>query len=160
MPDYQSEGIVHTGPVTDMYRELLSGKVRGRATDFFAYSAQFIPLGAGATASSNIVVQNDSDFLIVAGTLASRDTGTGAIQTDTPFLVQLTDSGSGRNLFDAAQDAANIFGTAQRPAWWTLPKFIKGGSTLVVSLQNLVATARNVRVSFWGVKVFATNMGA
>ena len=155
----QTGSVIHTGPFTDTYRELLAQKIRGRAVDFFVYSQQLVPLGASAMATAEIQIQNDSDFIIVAGTLASRDTGTGAIQTDTPFLVQITNGGSGRNLFDRAQDAANIFGTAQRPAWWSVPKFLQGGSTLQVSFQNIIATARNVRFAFWGLKIFNTDMG-
>lgn len=157
--DFQSEGIIHSGPVTDMYRELLAGKIRGRATDFFIYSTEFLPLGASATATGNINIQNDADFIIVAGVITSRDTGTGAAQTTFPFLVQMTYGSSGRNLFDRAQDAENIFGTAQRPAWWTMPKFLQRGGVLSIQAQNIIATARNVRMAFWGFKIFTTNMG-
>lgn len=153
------ENVLQNGPLADIYRQLLGEEIRGRAIQGFFYSARFLPINASAATSTTVQIQADSDFIIAGVAGSSRDTGTFAAQTTFPFTWQIQDGGSGRFMFDAEQDWENTIGTAQRPAWWSTPWLVKRSSLLTVFLTNMIATARNVRISFWGVKVYTTNMG-
>lgn len=132
----------------------IPAKYRSRLKDFFSYTADFLPLTANLTQTQPISIQSDSDFVIVAGAAVVTDTANTTFLTFVPELVQLTDQGSGRNLFSSATHFHNVFGTAENPAYWTQPKVLDRGSTFAVQLQNLEAVNRNVRVAFLGFKVF------
>lgn len=140
--------------ITDPYSGMLPPQLRGRAKDFFIYTVDFLPIAANATASEDIQIQNDSDFLIMAGTRVVTDTANTTFLGDVPQLVQINDSGSGRELTNRATHIENWFGTGQLPAYWPYPKVIKRSSTLRTTLQNLEATDRNTRISYQGFKIF------
>lgn len=147
--------IGNASPSGVVLQEAVKRAGQGRQQQFSIYSIPpLLPLAASAAPSVDIQVNNDADFLIFAATGTSRDTGTGASQADRPFTLQVFDAGSGQNLFDRAQDFDACVGTAQRPAYWPMPRLIHAGSTMVVTVTNLIATARNVRLSFWGVKFY------
>jgi hypothetical protein len=55
---------------------------------------------------------------------------------------------------DRGQIFPNLIGTAQRPAILPMPKLIRANSVIQVTAQNLVAAARQVRISFLGYKIF------
>lgn len=148
----------HNSPGAALLQEVIEER-RGRPKDFFVYSALWNPLAASDSEAQDIQIQSDSDFLIVAATGVSRDTGTFAAVADRPFTLVIFDAGSGRNLFDRAQDFDAVIGTAQRAAWWTVPKLVGRSSTLSLTLGNLTATARRVQISLWGVKLFNSPMG-
>lgn len=129
--------------------------------DPFQYTITFLPLAASITATANFLVQADSGFAIV------KTTGTySAITTEafvanisdtpyfTPFLVTLSDSGSGRDLSDQPVPVNSLFGTGMRPVIWPIPKVLDPNSTFSARIQNLVATAFQVRLSFHGFKIF------
>jgi len=155
-----------TGPQGMAYAALLQRFIvdpntgRPRAVDFFVYSQTFLNIASGATASLDITIQADSDFLALAAVATMRDTGTQAADADREAVVNITDSGSGRVIFDRAQDFDNFFGTAQRPAWLPVPKFLARTAAATVQVTNNNAAARDFRVALWGIKVFGTTMGA
>lgn len=130
----------------------------GRQKDPFIYSADFTGtdvLNFGVTRTVNISVQADSDFLIVAAVRVVTSTDN---LTNVAFLaatVRITDQGSGRDLMDRSVHIENIFGTAQLPMYWPIPKVVEANSTLSTTLVSLeTANNRNVRVSYYGFKIF------
>lgn len=130
----------------------------GRQKDPFIYSADFTGndvLNFGTTRTVNISIQADSDFLIVAG--VRRITSTDHL-TDVAFVaatVRITDQGSGRDLMDRAVHIENLFGTAQLPMYWPLPKLVEANSTMSTTIVSLeTALNRVVRVSYYGFKIF------
>jgi hypothetical protein len=125
-----------------------------RLKDFFIYGVDFLPLALSATATRDIAIQADSDFLIVAGVRLYSTNVDGPITTPSIATVQIVDSGSGRSLFNQPQHVDNVFGTAQLPAYWPMPKLVRMSSTLSTTLSNLEAVARNYRLAYWGFKVF------
>ncbi|MGH7177673.1 MAG: hypothetical protein ACREJC_09860 [Tepidisphaeraceae bacterium] len=133
----------------------LPPRMRERARDFFAYTIDFIPLAATTTTVQEVNIQSDSDFIIGAAVAVVTDTANTTRLAFVPELVQLFSAASGRNLFSGATHFENVFGTAQEPAIWPIPKLLAAGSTFSAQLQNLEATARNVRLAFLGFKVFA-----
>lgn len=132
----------------------IPSKFRSRLKDYFAYCVDFTPLAANATSTQPISIQADSDFVVVAGAAVVTDTTNATRLTFVPQLVQLTDQGSGRQLFSIATHFQNVFGTAEQPAYWPQPKVLIRGSTFAAQLQNLTAVAANVRIAFLGFKVF------
>ena len=140
--------------VPNPFLGLIPRELWSRLKDFFAYTANFIPLTASATQTTNISIQNDSDFLIIYGVGTVTETTEASRLTYVPQLVQFRDSGSGRELFDQSTHYHNVYGTAEEPAYWSFPKLLRAGSTFSVTHQNLEAVDRRVRVAFFGFKVF------
>lgn len=134
--------------------ENLPPRLRQRARDFFVYTLDFLPLALSATATQEVQIQSDSDFVIGAAVAVVTDTANTTRLGFVPQLVQLFSSGTGRNLFSNPTHFENVFGTAQEPAIWPIPKVLPAASTFNAQLQNLEATARNVRLAFLGFKIF------
>lgn len=128
--------------------------------DPFTFNVSFLPLAASNNATDNFITQADSGFAIVKTcfVIASSVDVFIANISDTPkyapLLVSLTDSGSGRVLANGPTAVNNYFGTAERPFVWCRPKVLDPNSTFSVQVQNLVATAFNVRFAFQGFKIF------
>ena len=146
-------------------RSRLGGNKKLFDLDPFTYGINFPTLAASATATANFLVQNDSAFIITSTTYFITDTsdalvaelqpfGSGLTTGGIPILITLSDAGSGRNLMDTAIPIDSLFGNAQRPYYWSQPKFLDPSSTFNAQLQNLIATARRVRLAFHGYKVF------
>ncbi|MGH3053434.1 MAG: hypothetical protein ACRDL7_00475 [Gaiellaceae bacterium] len=133
---------------------------RNFTLDPFTFVVNFLPLAASNTATLNFITQADSGFAIVktAFTIASDVSVFIANISDTPkyapLVITLSDSGSGRDLSNAAVPINTYFGTGERPFLWCRPKVLDPNSTFTSRLQNLVATAFNVRLSFHGFKIF------
>lgn len=136
--------------------------------DPFTYTTNFVTpnqLAASATATLQFIVQNDSAFAICKSTYTIADVNNVAVANLQPFgsggasnltgvLATMTDSGSGRSLMDNAVPIDSIYGTAQFPRIWPIPKILDPASTFATTLQNLVATAWHVRLAYHGYKVF------
>lgn len=135
--------------------------VRKRFTlDPFTFNVNFLPLAASNTDSGNFITQADSGFAIVktAFTIASDVNVYVANVSDTPkyapVIVTLSDSGSGRDLSNSGVSIGSYFGSGERPFLWCRPKVLDPNSTFVAKVQNLVATAYNIRLAFHGYKIF------
>ena len=113
-----------------------------------------MPLSSVVGQVSDIQIQADSHFMIMAGVREVRDDTNATIVTNPPELVRILDAGSGRELTNQSLPIDNLFGTAQLPSYWPYPKIIKASSTLSTFLDNLEATDRNVRISYLGFKIF------
>lgn len=152
----------------DKIIEVIANKLRmssARASrlftlDPFTFPINFLPLAASNTATDQFITQADSGFAIVktAFTIGSSVDVFVANISDTPSyapqVVTLSDSGSGRDLSSAAVSIRNYFGTAERPFIWARPKVLDPNSTFTARIQNLVATAFNIRLAFHGFKIF------
>jgi hypothetical protein len=127
---------------------------------FFIYEADFVPIGALATASVNTQIQNDSHFLCIAGIgLVTDNTGVTVINSPSNAnssgkLTQIIDVAAGYPLSPVVIPLENLFGSAQLPAMWAIPKLFRKGTTIQTVLQNLVNTAHNVRLSYWGIRLY------
>ncbi len=73
--------------------------------------------------------------------------------------MQITDSGSGRNLFETPLPISAVFGTGELPFILPTPKLFAARSTINITVANFsAATEYNLRFSFIGYKVFRTGM--
>ncbi len=133
--------------------------------DPFTYNINFLPLAASNNATDQFITQADSGFAIVKTcfVIASNVDVFVANISDTPkfapILVTLSDSGAGRNLSNSPVAINSLFGTGERPFIWARPKVLDPNSTFVAQVQNLVATAFNVRLAFQGFKIFGDVSG-
>ena len=135
---------------------LLPKEYKLRRKDFFTYNIRFNTLAASGTATLTANVQNDSDFVWCIGVMAVTDNifSTFTAATSVPILAELTDSSSGVQLQDSATHISNLFGTSQLPFTLPFPKIFKAGGQISVRLQNQIATAMVVNLSFHGFKTF------
>ena|SRR5690349_13304108 len=128
---------------------------RENALDYFAYGTDFTPLAAGATTTRAIQINSDSAFLVLSACMVETDTTDLVFLANRPLLVTLTTGGAALSLMNTPIHADNLFGTAEEPKYWDVPKVLLPNTTFNVTLQNLDTTnARNVRVAFHGFKIY------
>jgi hypothetical protein len=136
----------------------LPPKLRTRYKEKFDYPLEFLPLGAGGTATSSINIEADSDFVIVSSLAVVTSVDNLTLVAFAPIMVDLKNTGSGRTYSSIPEHFSNVFGTAQQPAVWWKDSYVgrlRASSTMQVTLQNLdPANQRNVRISFKGFKIF------
>lgn len=132
--------------------------VAGVIKDFYIYEEDFSALASGATATGSINIQADSDFVLqkltyFADIAAAAQTANGRV---IPLVtVQITDTGSGRNLMETAAPITNVFGIGQIPFILPQPKLFLARSTITITVANFdAAVDYNLRLSFIGHKVF------
>jgi hypothetical protein len=122
----------------------------GYVYQFYAYNADFLPLAANATQQVNVTIQSDADFVIVFATGIVTSVDNGTLLPFVPQLVMLRDTASGIQLMQDNTHYNLVYGDAQNPALFTVPFYLRAGSTLQVQHQNLSNTAVNVRLAFQG----------
>lgn len=142
-------------PPGALFAHLLNPAIARRVKDFFAYTADFLPIANGATVQVTTAVQNDSDFLLFQANAAVDDTAGSAIDPAvTLATVQIRDAASSRNLQDNPMGFSTIFGTAQLPGFLAIPKFFRAGGTIATTLTNNHGANLNVRITYLGMKLF------
>lgn len=133
---------------------------RNYTLDFFTFGINFLPLGASLALTANFITQADSGFAICKTSFnISSDVNVFVANiSDTPrfapAVITLSDSGSGRDLSNQPVAIGTLFGPDDFPFPWPVPKILDPNSTFTARIQNLVATAFNVRLSFHGYKIF------
>jgi len=128
--------------------------------DPFTFGINFLPIAASNSATDQFITQADSGFAIVKTGFTISDAANVSIAniSDTPrfapIVLTLSDSGSGRDLSNTPISIGTYFGDGKEPFIWSRPKVLDPNSTFTARIQNLVATAFNVRLSFHGFKIF------
>jgi hypothetical protein len=137
---------------------------------FFTFNIEFLPATLSTFTSGFFIVQNDSAFVlcktsyiatltdnltpITAVTVPAPAATLLAAHESSPFLVNITDSGSGRSFSNVDTHIDNWFGSGEWPFIWSVPQVLDPNSNVTMRIQNLVATNFNVRCAFVGYKVF------
>ena len=127
--------------------------------DFFVYAVEFENLAAGSTAEGNIQIQADLDFVWKLGAYFAVNLDIGADPTlDTfpvpPISVQVTDSGSGRNLFNTAIPINQVFGTGSLPFVLPTERIFRARSNVQFTVSNEGLAAYSFNLSLIGSKIF------
>lgn len=127
--------------------------------DFFVYAVEFEGLLSGSAAEGNIQIQADSDFKWSLGAYFAVNVTGGADPTlDTypvpPIEVQITDSGSGRNLFNQALPINQIFGSGSLPFVLPIQRIFRARSNVQFSVSNVGVNDYNLTLSLIGSKIF------
>lgn len=138
---------------------MLPSEFAKRAKQKFTQSLLWDPLPASDTLGASFTTDTNAWFVGLYAVAISRDTGTFAVVADRPFTVTQKNTSGGMEFQSQAEDFDNAFGTAQLPLVFGAPLFIKPATTIEYNLTNLVATARLVRVSIGGFKIYNTDMG-
>lgn len=126
--------------------------------DFFIYEADFASIASGITQNSNIVIQADSDFILVKLGLTA-DIAAAAQTSSTQIIplctLQIVDTGSGRQLFSNPVALPSIFGNGQLPFLLPVPRKFNARSNISLSLANYsAASTYQIKMAFIGFKRF------
>lgn len=147
--------VVRPNPV----RSYLPQEFWNRRADYFGYSVEFNTLAISAVGSpQTFQVDNDQDFLVLGLSCEEATAAAGTTeQTYWPVLIQISEN-TGANWFSDKQHLHNVAGRGSvgNPNYTPLPypRFVSGGSTVTVRLDNLEATARRLWILFHGVQIF------
>lgn len=129
--------------------------------DYFVYTVNLGSLAVAAVANVNAAISADSDFWLTGLTVFSDLAG--ALQTEATRVIplitlQITDTGSGRQLFSAATPIANITGYGALPYRLIHPRFFARSTTIQLTGTNYAVagtTYTNTYISLIGFKIFA-----
>jgi hypothetical protein len=126
--------------------------------DFFVYATASTSIAAAATASTTIQVQADSDFELQK--LSFFADIAGAVQTEStrvlPLVsIQITDQGSGRQIFSVPVAIPSIMGDGRIPFILPTTKIFIASSAIGLDFVNFsAATTYLLRVDLIGAKIF------
>lgn len=126
--------------------------------DWYVYNVQFLALAPTNQATQNVAVEADANFVLVK--LSGFADIAAAAQTYNTRVVplvtlQITDTGSGRNLFNGNTAWSNVVGWGEIPYILPIRRKWKANSTIRVQVTNFDAAATyNLRLSFSGIKDF------
>ena len=135
--------------------------------DIYVYEAQTTlgtPLPASGTQTDTIQIEADADFYLQKLTYHCQAPAATAIATDAvglvasqriipPVAIQITDTGSGRQMMQNPIPIPSLFGTGELPFILPNPRLFMRNSTIQVAFTNLDATnAYTVRLAFIGFK--------
>lgn len=140
--------------------EILSNvpALKSRRWDFYAYQSSIAGLAPGGTVTDFIAIEADADFIWMQGTyLANIAAAAFTAQTRPIPLIrlQLTDTGSGRQLSNGAVPVPNFFGTGELPNILTTPRFFARNSSIQLVYTNFDAAATYaLDLAFIGVKIY------
>lgn len=126
--------------------------------DWYVYNALFTALAPAAVATANIAIEADANFVLVKLS-GFADIAAAAQTYDTRVVplvsLQITDTGSGRNLLNGATAWSNIVGWGEIPYILPIRRKFKANSTIRIQATNFdVAATYNLRLSFSGIKDF------
>lgn len=112
------------------------------AGDLFIYPFNFGSIATLATSTVTNTIQADSDFEWFKTTVGGNLHNLAEPWADTiqiPMTVQITDTGTGRQLFNAAMPVSNIGGLARSPFILPQPRLFKANSVVQVTFTSLSA---------------------
>jgi hypothetical protein len=128
------------------------------ALDDYTYATIPTDILAGQAVSLSVQIEADSDFEILKRMVFfSADAFAGLIPlNDAPLMtVQMTDTGSGRDLFNTPILLSNAFGNAQFPFIMQQTKIFSARSVIALTLNNIsTVDYRSVQLAFSGRKIF------
>lgn len=126
--------------------------------DWYVYNVDFAALAPAAIATQNVAVEADANFILMK--LSGFANIAFAAQTYQNRVVplvnlQITDTGSGRNLLNGPTAWSNIVGWGEIPYILPIQRKWKANSTIRVQATNIdVAITYNLQLSFSGIKDF------
>lgn len=126
--------------------------------DLFSYVFPTFAVAPAANQQQQVLIQADSDFECLQ-LMFHADIAAAAFLWNTRPLpnvtLLLTDSGSGRQLMNAAVPLSALAGIAEQPAWLPQTKIFQRNATVVALITNFdVAVTYNIRLTMVGRKIF------
>lgn len=128
----------------------------------YTYAAEFLPLVAGESATRDVAIQRDSDFLVVQLTgiiSATNDQTNLNVGTLAPVMVAIQDTGAKRPLISRASLIGSAIACQAQPAatpyFLPLPWLLDRGTTVTMRATNLfTATDCNFRAYYQGIRCY------
>lgn len=142
--------IANLPPVSGLLALLPPQLRRNRINQFYVYNADFLPLVGNATTTVNVAIQSDADYVICFAMGVVTDVANTTVLPFVPQLVQLRDTAAGNYLSQSPVHYNMVYGDASNPGIFSVPYFLRAGSTLQVQHQDLSGTNSNVRLAFCG----------
>ena len=126
--------------------------------DFYGYQSNVASIAPAANATDTINIQANSDF-ILQKLVFFADIAAAAQTASTQVLplvtVQITDTGSGRQIFSDPMPIPMIFGTGQLPFILPNPRRFAANSTIQISYTNYdAASTYQLFLGLIGVKIY------
>ena len=128
--------------------------------DYFIYGVDFPSIAANGSSDANIQIEADSYFKWIKGTFFAFITGQDPAETDStrnvpPLRIQITDSGSGRQLYNIPINVNSGFGTGVLPFILPIPRIFLPRSNIAFTAQNdSSANSWELSLALIGVKGF------
>lgn len=126
--------------------------------DFFSYDIDFANIAPGGTANGQIQIQADADFELQKLTHFSDIAAAGETEATRvlPLVtVQITDTGTGRTMFNAPVPIPSHFGDGRIPFILPTTKTFSKNASISFVLSNYdAANTYNVRLQLIGAKIF------
>jgi hypothetical protein len=143
--------------LAEVIRLIPQGKQQN-ARSWGAYTLLWLPLAAnGASVAASVTTQDDSDFIVMRAKATVTDTATPPVENATPQAtitlqiggVVLFPDGNPVHIQQLAVSAAD-----RRGHELEFPQLIAPQTTLQAKATNLTATAMNIRIVLFGLRVF------
>lgn len=126
--------------------------------DFTVYEQDFLSLAPNTSSSQSIQIQADSHFEWIKGAYYATIANAAFLQSTQPIpscSIAITDSGSGRALFNQAVPVPSIFGSGGLPFILPVRRVFLARSSIQLTVSNFdAAVTYNLRLSLIGAKVF------
>lgn len=126
--------------------------------DFFVYDIDFAAIAPNGTANGQIQIQADADFELQQLTHFSDIAAAAQVESTRvlPLVtLQITDTGTGRQMFNAPVPIPALFGDGRIPFILPTTKMFSRNASVSFVLSNYDAAATyNVRLQLIGAKIF------
>lgn len=126
--------------------------------DFYAYAFTESSIASGATQSKTVTIEADANFIAHKLTIFASIAGAAVTESSEvlPLVVlQITDNGSGRNLFNQPVAIPTIVGSGQRPFILPIPRLFRSNSSINFTYTNFSAgTTYRLDFTLSGVKTW------
>lgn len=143
------------------YAWLLPEEMWPKTKRFFIYEIDFVTpnqLPASGRATQSVGINRDSYFVAVSIAAYVTNTDNTTVVDQPNILVTIRDAASGFDLMDRPVPFANLFNRGGagdgKQRFLDLPRIFDPGSTVSATLENFDATARHVRISLIGFRVW------
>lgn len=138
-----------------IYTEMdANGNQRRFTVDHYIYSAEVVNIAAGATLTSNIQIEANSNFVWVKSSFAASASGA---LTDSPLVkMQIVDSGSGLNLQNIPTELTSLAGSRGLPLVLPQEREFNANSNVQFVFNNYsgAVTYEHVTIALIGYKKF------
>jgi len=128
--------------------------------DFYIYEAESLALVAGGTSNDVINIEADSDFILQKMTYEADIAAAAYTFTTNPIplvTIQITDTGSGRQLMQEPIPINSFMGDGKLPFYLPNPRKFLRNSTIQIAFVNFdAAVTYNLRLAFIGYKIYGT----
>lgn len=128
--------------------------------DFYIYEAESLAIIAGGTSNDVINIEADSDFILQKMTYEADIAAAAYTFTTNPIpliTIQITDTGSGRQLMQNPIPVNSFMGDGKLPFYLPNPRKFLRNSTIQIAFVNFdAAVTYNIRLAFIGYKIYGT----